>query len=80
MKEEKMAMCIGKATNRTNWHEAVPNQSYARTRFSLLVFEFSFQFPSAALLLNWMMAVIGSLYSITNRTVCNKYINILGIV
>ena len=34
-----------------------------------------FGFPSAALLLNWMMAVIGSLYSITNGTVSNKMVN-----
>ena len=80
MNNKKMAMCIGKATNRTTCIEAAAHQSYARTRFLLFDFEISFRLTSAALLLVSTLAVIGSLYSITNGTVCYKYLNILGIV
>ena len=79
MNNKKMAMCIGKATNRTTCTEAAAHQSYARTRFLLFDFEISFRLTSAALLLNWMMAVICQSYSITNGTVSNKIANIWSI-
>lgn len=77
MNNKKMAMCIGKATNRTTCTEAATHQSYARTRFLLFDFEISFRLTSAALLLVSTLAVIGSLYFVTDRTVSYKLSNIL---
>ena len=75
MKEQKMAMCIGLRGYPTTYTEAAPHQSYARTRFLLFDFEISFRLTSAALLLVSTLAVIGSLYFVTDRTVCNKSSN-----
>ena len=75
MKEEKMAMCIGLSDNPSLVVEQAAHRNYPRPSILDFDFEIPFRFPSAALLLNWMMAVIGSLYSITNRTVSNKMVN-----
>ena len=70
-----MAMCMSLSDNPSLAVGCGSELNCPRPSFSDFDFEFCFQLPSAPLLLNWMMAVIGSAISITNRTVSNKMVN-----
>lgn len=79
MKEEKISIGM----------KDVDNPSLAVGRGSLLncprpsfldfKFEIPFQLPSAVYLLLSILSYIADLHFVTDRTVCNKYLNILGI-
>lgn len=73
-------MYIKERPNHYHCSEPSAHRNYPRPSLLDFIFEIGFQSLFAPLLLVGMMAVIGILYSITNGTVSNKYINIFGIV
>ena len=80
MKEEKIGVYVKDLGNPPCSDCQKAPQTLAPLRFHFLKNETPFGLPSAAYLLNWILSCLCHAIIITNRTVSNKYINILGIV
>jgi len=77
VKEQKIGVGVEVSGLYPNIKKPRPNRNYPRHLFLDFKFEFSFGIASAAGLLYWISGYIGLPYFVTNRTVGNKYINIL---
>ena len=80
VKEQKSSIGVEVSGLYPNIKKPRPNRNCPPSSFLDFNFGFPFGFASAAGLLYWISGYIGLPYFITDRTVGNKYISLLGIV